>query len=112
MRAFDRVLLSPWIQRASAAWFIAGALIFGLHLAEEGLRRVDALNAIGVMLMATGLIGLLASWLRNRLKSPVSAPGQVDGSRLWATIFGEEQKEREKRARQIAKDNIDREAKR
>jgi hypothetical protein len=35
----------------------------------------------------------------------------ADDSRLWATVYGEEQKERDRRAQQIAKSNIDREAK-
>jgi hypothetical protein len=49
----DRFLLNPWLSRASNGVFVVGAVLF----VTKRLAGLQALTAVGVVLMAIGLIG-------------------------------------------------------
>lgn len=101
-----RLLDHRWLTRASNGAFLVGAGVFAGTKVIDALNHVEWLTVVGVVLMAFGSIRLLLEHIgKRRLRS------EVDNSRLFAAVYGEEQKERERRARQMAKENVDREAK-
>jgi hypothetical protein len=58
----DRGLLNPWVSRMGNASFLVGAVVFVVSL----LRSLDPLTAVGVVLMAVGVLYWLVRWLRGR----------------------------------------------
>jgi hypothetical protein len=59
---------------------------------------------LGLALIALGLV-VVQKLQKHRVRP------KIGSSDLWAAVYGERQKERERRARQIAKEIVDREEK-
>jgi hypothetical protein len=101
----------PWLMRygnlrnlisvAGGAVVVLAAVIVGLANLLTSVGPVP-LVFLGIALVIFGLVGVQK--LQERQMRP-----RADGSSLWSAVYGEREKERERRAKQIAKEIVDRE---
>ncbi len=70
LHRLDRLLLHPWLTRASSAVFLVGAIAFIIRAAEAGMRDVGLVEVIGLALMATGLIMFSLGWREQHRQPP------------------------------------------
>lgn len=79
-----------------------GALGSAALKAADVLSNPYGLVAVGLFIAAI-CVALFQKFLERQIRP------EIDRSSLWAMVYGEREKERERRAKQIAKEIVDRE---
>jgi hypothetical protein len=95
----------PWLTRGSNAAFLVGVVAFVGAKVGDVLHHVGWLTIVGVVLMGLGSVRLILEFISKRQSAKRIGP------LLGPELYAEQKAERTRRAKQIAREEIDREAK-
>ena len=72
-----------WVTRASTAGFVVGAVVFLVQKIGHVLSHTSVLTVLGIVLMATGLVGFIALGLRRGWRRKHRLARLAEALRPW-----------------------------